>query len=519
MTSVEILFRRGFLRLVIATGTLAMGINMPCKTVVFSGDSVELTAQNYRQCSGRAGRRGFDLLGNIVFNGISRERVYEIMSSRLPDLRGQFAISTTLVLRLFGLLQGTNNSKFAVESMNSLLSQTRLYLGGPESEGAIKHHLRFSIEYLRRQYLLSPKGVPTNFSGLVGHLYFTENSVFAFHSLLKGGYFHKLCADIEKNPERVLLEMMLVLSHIFNRLPAKKTREFVESIQRSPSMVFLPRLPSQAEEMLLAHNAETLSVFKDYVQSYVTHNLDDEPDRTLPFTKTSVGTKESCAGDLLDGAPTHIRSPFAALSGLTDDFQSIHELCSSVRGGVFMEESSIPCIPIWPHDTQVEFNAYLYDFWRHGSMDVLVRDNRIKGGDVWFHLKDFSLTLASIVASLESLVRGAATEGDEDMIDLQEVGENPAETAQLQRDIALEKSKASTKVKKPKAKLNDSWDQDLDDEEGEEDGETDGDGQGYQIKDSERPAWQQEGGGLAKVLEAFVKLRDEFDTKFRKVWA
>jgi len=59
---------------------------------------------------------------------------------------------------------------------------------------------------------------------------------------------------------------------------------------------------------------------------------------------------------------------------------------------------------------------------------------------------------------MENLVRGTATEGDEDLIDLQEAGENPAETAQLQRDIALEKSKVNTKVvKKPKAKLNDSW--------------------------------------------------------------
>ena len=69
---VEMLFRKGYLRVVFATGTLALGINMPCATVVFSGDSVFLTALNFRQAAGRAGRRGFDLLGNVVFQGISR---------------------------------------------------------------------------------------------------------------------------------------------------------------------------------------------------------------------------------------------------------------------------------------------------------------------------------------------------------------------------------------------------------------------------------------------------------------
>ena len=80
---VEILFRKGFLRVVIATGTLALGINMPCVTVVFSGDSVYLTALNYRQAAGRAGRRGFDLLGNVVFQVCATTY---ILCQQLPNL-------------------------------------------------------------------------------------------------------------------------------------------------------------------------------------------------------------------------------------------------------------------------------------------------------------------------------------------------------------------------------------------------------------------------------------------------
>ena len=163
---VEMLFRKRYLRVVIATGTLALGINMPCATVVFSGDSVFLTALNFRQAAGRAGRRGFDLLGNVVFQGISRERACRILSSRLPELTGHFPITTTLVLRLFTLLNDSKSSPYAVKAINSLLSQPRLYLGGQSFKEQVLHHLRFSIEYLRRNDLLGPGGEPVNFTSL-----------------------------------------------------------------------------------------------------------------------------------------------------------------------------------------------------------------------------------------------------------------------------------------------------------------------------------------------------------------
>ena len=71
--TVEELFVRGLVRAVFATETLALGINMPARTVVlerlvkFNGEShAELTPGEYTQLTGRAGRRGIDVEGHAV---------------------------------------------------------------------------------------------------------------------------------------------------------------------------------------------------------------------------------------------------------------------------------------------------------------------------------------------------------------------------------------------------------------------------------------------------------------------
>lgn len=526
--SVEMLFRKGYLRLVVATGTLALGINMPCKTVVFSGDSVFLSPQNYRQASGRAGRRGFDLLGNVVFNGINRDRVHEIMSSRLPALKGQFPISTTLVLRLFVLLSGTNSNEFAVNAVKALLSQARLYLGGPDAEMSIKHHLRFSIEYLRRQNLLSMDGVPVHFAGLVGHLYFTENAVFAFHSLLRGGYFHKLCKDIDCARERVLREMMLVLSHLFNRIPIQQTAKLLEVVESSSSDIFLKRLPAAAEQLLVRHNRETLLTFKDYVYSYINAHLQDLPDRTLPLTRIPIGPEKGCR--LTGDPPPVIRSPFAALSGFTDEFDSIKEMCSTVRDGVFLEESAIPYLPIWPNDTSVELNAYLYDFFKHGSLKVLVRDNLIKRSDVWFHLKDFSLVLKTIVTSLKGVLdsRGGFymqdLDDDDNMSDMSEGDDEAISKVVEVQKPAEESDKISQALakNKVKAEVPDSWNDESEASASESEESMPGSDTVDSPAAKEAVAIQSDfdnGCGLMQVLRAFELLEAEFADKFYKIGA
>ena len=70
---VEELFAAGLIRAVFATETLALGINMPARTVViekldkWNGEHhADLTAGEYTQLTGRAGRRGIDIEGHAV---------------------------------------------------------------------------------------------------------------------------------------------------------------------------------------------------------------------------------------------------------------------------------------------------------------------------------------------------------------------------------------------------------------------------------------------------------------------
>ena len=77
--TVEELFAAGLVKVVFATETLSLGINMPAKTVViedlwkFQGERHEiLTPGEYTQLTGRAGRRGIDQLGHAVVSTSGR---------------------------------------------------------------------------------------------------------------------------------------------------------------------------------------------------------------------------------------------------------------------------------------------------------------------------------------------------------------------------------------------------------------------------------------------------------------
>ncbi len=107
---VEELFARGLVKAVFATETLALGINMPARTVVlerlvkWNGEThADITPGEYTQLTGRAGRRGIDVEGHAVVlwqPGLDPEAVAGLASTRTYPLRSSFRPTYNMAVNL-----------------------------------------------------------------------------------------------------------------------------------------------------------------------------------------------------------------------------------------------------------------------------------------------------------------------------------------------------------------------------------------------------------------------------------
>ncbi len=107
---IEGLFQRGLVKAIFATETLALGINMPAKSVVlerlvkWNGEThVDLTPGEYTQLTGRAGRRGIDIEGHAVVlwqAGLEPGSLAGLASTRTYPLRSSFQPSYNMAVNL-----------------------------------------------------------------------------------------------------------------------------------------------------------------------------------------------------------------------------------------------------------------------------------------------------------------------------------------------------------------------------------------------------------------------------------
>ncbi|MDM7831176.1 DEAD/DEAH box helicase [Cellulomonas edaphi] len=123
--TVEDLFSRGLVKVVFATETLALGINMPARSVVleklvkWDGSShVDVTPGEYTQLTGRAGRRGIDTEGHAVVvahPGLDPVQLAGLASKRLYPLRSSFRPTYNMAANLVAQV-GRERSREVLET-------------------------------------------------------------------------------------------------------------------------------------------------------------------------------------------------------------------------------------------------------------------------------------------------------------------------------------------------------------------------------------------------------------------
>ncbi|RKN12754.1 DEAD/DEAH box helicase [Streptomyces radicis] len=135
---VEELFVRGLVKAVFATETLALGINMPARSVVleklvkWNGEQhADITPGEYTQLTGRAGRRGIDVEGHAVVlwqRGMDPAALAGLAGARTYPLRSSFKPSYNMAVNLVGQF-GRHRSRELLETSFAQFQADRSVVG------------------------------------------------------------------------------------------------------------------------------------------------------------------------------------------------------------------------------------------------------------------------------------------------------------------------------------------------------------------------------------------------------
>lgn len=165
---IELLFDRGYIKLLFATETFAVGINMPTKTVIFS--SVEkwdgngkrlLYPHEYTQMAGRAGRRGLDTVGHVIhccnlFDMPVSADYKNLLCGPPQKLTSKFKVSYGLILSV------VSSGNPSIEKIERFVSQSMISKDIAKEVDFYKntiHELEKSLESMQTSlvYLTTPR--------------------------------------------------------------------------------------------------------------------------------------------------------------------------------------------------------------------------------------------------------------------------------------------------------------------------------------------------------------------------
>lgn len=365
---VEHLFRQRHLQVVFATSTLALGINMPCKTVVFAGDDISLSPLEYRQMSGRAGRRGYDDLGHVVFWGIPKPKCDRLITSSLPSIQGDYPITPTCTLQLHHYSQSNteDTNKIVSTALDRHLNVPLFGMSLDESSSSMNTSIHFALmtDYLIRFGFLTTNGQPTIYSRLALLAPSSESGSFHLMYLFYCGAMEKICSEYELHREKTLKTLMNIIAHLFQPRYLPKSRMNKQDCQ-------LECLPYDIQVAMQEYNSTLISMLS-VLSTLQGKDGTDQQQLLDSLLKENVET--------IDGAVLLDATSFNCL-------QSKSSL-------LLLPELAMPFYYIPPH---VYRNDYLAAYYQHTDPKRIEEENRVEEKDLWMDLYEVNRILQRVV--------------------------------------------------------------------------------------------------------------------------
>lgn len=455
----EILFRGRHCGVICATETLALGVHSPCRSVVLAGDHVLLNTTQFRQMMGRAGRRGLDFLGHVVFLSVSMKKITRLMTSSMTVIKGNVQMDVLTQLRslqLFDYASHRDPAKSAeawkssvtamVERMviNPLFFEGRARVEGGNMEAFTVEWFQMLLGFFQKEGLHF-RDRPSSLGSLlvdVMHIFRSAGvgvEGVAFTTMLTRGIFaeadypvsvaHLNSGAYGSSKQEAVAELLAYLFSVHKMcgVPLEVHRSVLSDPavallwnakrsggSRQHRVVLTPlRLCSPAKAPLdLTTVYRVISAF----YTSMAGRLVTAPTDRLPFMAATTRKKNPIFSPTVDGLPLTeklkatavpfaARTPFVALSGCGDNFVNLEDLVTTLRNGLFCDYRLLPVLDLTDgcrHDgAQVLINACVADFARCGSQFDPVRSNYR-----FTHLEDLNgLTQSESFAVLSSVER------------------------------------------------------------------------------------------------------------------
>ncbi|KAH7725269.1 DEAD box protein/DEAH protein box helicase [Aphelenchoides avenae] len=326
---------------------------MPCKTVVFGIDSPKLTPLQFRQMSCRAGRRGFDTAGTVVFMGVPTSKIRHLLTASLQTLRGNALYTTSFMLRLFNYVVGWKNTAAPVIKDLSLNDKAMKKKAPLDTNDLLSPEIRLRAAktLLENSFVLQTSGKCelTGFAIVAAHLSKFEPGNLLFVEFLQRGAFHRLSEKYGETQKAELKRILMnILAHLFTNKP--------------------------------------LSIYGNYdARSHAKQHV-LEP---MPEEFENIRTEyNKTVDDLL----------MAFLELSTED--------ANLLEGLILDHALIPSLATKQVDhrgNKTYRNSYAYEFYQSGSRKRLTDFNKLATNRIWYKINDFDKALIAIKESLAAV--------------------------------------------------------------------------------------------------------------------